>query len=371
MAALIERSGRYHAQFYDTNRSPQRKRFSLKTSRKRIAQRLLLKFEDDYAKGEFDPWVHDPWTYDEDPFENVSISEAMERFIQRKRDAGCTQNTLRTYNECIGLLIKETSKALPMSQLTSASIRSFVRKKDIAPATQLKRYSHLSTFLSWSQGQSLLRTNPLNEVERPQPPQKLPKAITVDELQKLCDTLEADYKAKRKKNWIRKGQLIWRIPLFWFAFYTGMRGEELARLRWQDIDRTKRLIYIRKQKNNKEQTIPLNQKADEVLCGIEEGRPNEYVFQSPGGDPEERKSRWFRENTSTAFREARKEAGLREELSFHSLRHGFCTALAEAGKSAVVIKEAARHADISTSMRYIHMANERLKAELDDVFQEP
>lgn len=33
-----------------------------------------------------------------------------------------------------------------------------------------------------------------------------------------------------------------------------------------------------------------------------------------------------------------------------------------------VIRKATRHADVSTTMRYIHMANEHLKAELDDVF---
>jgi len=368
MAALIQRRGIYYAQFDDNNRVPSRKRFSLRTKKKRTARKLLANLEDDYIADRFDPWTDDPWSYDEDPFEQASLKQALKRFIQRKQQAGCTSNTLRTYRECVGLLIQRVGSELSLEQLTATPLRSFIRRSDLAPATQLKRYGHLSTFLSWCEQEGYLRSNPLDSVERPQPPKKLPKAITREELQQLTDTLKADYQEKRSHNWIRKGQLIWRIPLFWFAFYTGMRGEELARLRWQDIDKDKDLIYIRKQKNNKEQTIPLNRKAKEVLEGIEDGPANTYVFQSPKGDPQERQARWFRENVSTAFRKARKAAGLREELSFHSLRHGFCTMLAEAGKSAVVIKEAARHADISTSMRYVHMANERLKAELDEVF---
>jgi integrase/recombinase XerD len=128
------------------------------------------------------------------------------------------------------------------------------------------------------------------------------------------------------------------------------------------------LIYIREQKNRKEQTIPFNRKAREVLRNVVHRSKKEYVFQSPSFEGGERNPKWFRENVSSAFRKARERAGLRDELSFHSLRHGFCTMLAEAGKSAVVIKEAARHADISTSMRYVHMANEQLKSEVEDVF---
>ena len=60
---------------------------------------------------------------------------------------------------------------------------------------------------------------------------------------------------------------------------------------------------------------------------------------------------------------------IEKTISFHSLRYGFCTRLAEAGKPLQVIKEAARHSDVSTSMIYVHMANEHLKAELDDVFE--
>jgi integrase len=162
--------------------------------------------------------------------------------------------------------------------------------------------------------------------------------------------------------------LVWKIPLFRFAFYTGMRGSEIARLRWNHIDFEKDLIYIREQKNRKEQTIPLNSKAHEVLETVEQEDSEDYVFQSPSFEGKDRNPKWFRENVSDAFRKARRAAGLREGLSFHSLRHGFCTMLAEAGKSAVVIKEAARHADISTSMRYVHMANEQLKTAVEEAF---
>lgn len=74
------------------------------------------------------------------------------------------------------------------------------------------------------------------------------------------------------------------------------------------------------------------------------------------------------ERVSAAFREAQRLAGIKRRITFHGLRHGFCSKLAEAGKPLYVIKEAARHADVSTSLIYVHTANEHLKNELDDVF---
>jgi hypothetical protein len=66
--------------------------------------------------------------------------------------------------------------------------------------------------------------------------------------------------------------------------------------------------------------------------------------------------------------ERRKRKQPPRHLFFLSLGHGFCTALAEAGKSSAVTKEAARMADIQTSVRYVNVINEASKKEVEDVF---
>jgi integrase len=208
-------------------------------------------------------------------------------------------------------------------------------------------------------------------VEKPRKPNKLPKAITVIGLESLCEALRADYREKHEKRQVQKGEMLWRIPLFWFGLYTGMRRSELARMRWEHIDFERHLIYIFKQKNNKEQTIPLSKQARAVLSDspyVRRGEPRDFVFRSPGFTRKSRSARNFGERASAAFRKAREKAGLPDTISFHSLRHGTATALAEAGKSAAVIKEVMRHADISTSLRYVHLANEYLKREVEGVF---
>lgn len=368
MASLVQRNDHYYAQFFDTNRHPKRRRLSLKTKRKDVARRQLSTWEEDYDRGKFDPWTDDPWSYDEDPLENLSIGEAIDRFLAAKKRTGRSKSTIRTYREILRLFLKRVDPNQKVLTVSSSVLEPFVWEHNLSDATQHKRYGHLRAFFRWCIDQTIIEESPLEGVTKPQKPDKLPKAITPDQLEDLCRAIRRDYERKREKNWIREGQNIWRIPLFRFAFYTGLRGIELARLRWNHIDREKGLIYVREQKNQKEQTIPFNRKAREVLEGVKQGAPNDFVFQSPSFEGQEREAKWFRENVSDAFRKAREKANLPEHLSFHSLRHGFCTALAEAGKSAVVIKEAARHADVQTSMRYVHMANETLKAEIEDAF---
>jgi integrase len=386
MASLVKRGGTYYAQFYDGTRHPERKRLSLKTTRKTVARRRLAGWEEDYELGRFDPWLDDPWSYDEEPMEALSVKQATDRFLEEKKATGRSENTLRTYRGIFDLLLQAVDPTAKIASLSSGPLQSLIWDPELADATKHKRYGHLRTLFRWCVQQNVLEESPLEAVTKPQKPDKFPKAITPGELERLCTALRRDYRRKREKNWIREGEIVWRLPLFWFAYYTGMRGAELARLRWKHIDADRRLIYIREQKNRKEQTIPLNAKARAVLREVgredvpeagEEANRDAYVFTSPGFDRDTRSARNFRERAAETFRKGRTltaEADdletVPQHLSFHSLRHGFCTALAEAGKSAAVIKEAARHADIQTSMRYVHMANETLKTEVEDAFGE-
>jgi len=367
MASLVKQHGRYYLQFYAKNRIPQRKRIALKTDSKRVATRRLRKLEGDYVLGTFDPWVMDAFTYDkqDQPVEAKTLQDAIAAFLAQKEYEGCRENTVRSYRGVLRRFAGVAGEKTPLCSVRGGVIDKYVKASDLAQHTQHKRYRHIKTFIRWCRKKGYLVADPLAELSPPSKPDKLPKAISLDELKRICQCIRSDYEGSEHR---RAGELIWYIPLFRFAFYTGMRVSELGRLRCRDISHKNNLITIREQKNKKEQTIPLNAKAREVLEGIEQGHPDDYVFRSPRMTEKSRSIRSFRETVSRAFTKYRREAGINKRLTFHSLRHGFATALAEAGKSAVIIKEACRHADIKTSMIYVHMTNEHLKSEMDDVF---
>jgi len=358
----------YYAGFSNVRRRPPQKRLSLRTRDKRTAWKRFLQLEQDYEYGRFDPWTDDPWTYNEGLYQNVTLGTALDRFLERKRVQRRSPNTLRTYRGLLRLLVRNVGPTCLLRRISDRDCRTVVYASGIAPATVYKRYGHFLSFFNWCEEEGYVLENPMSGVVSPPKPSVLPRSITRSQLQVLCESVWTDYKEKRSRNCILRGQLVWRIPLFWFAFYTGMRGEELARLRWRHIDFEKRLLYVLHQKNRNEQTIPLSGVAITVLEGVEKGTAADYVFRSPGYNDRARNPLWFRQNVSRAFRRARTKAGLPDGLSFHSLRHGFCTALAEAGASAVVIKEADRPADVATTMRYAHMARPVLRKEINRVF---
>lgn len=365
---IIVRNGVYYAEFFDGTRLPNAKRFSLRTKNKAEARRRYVVLEYDWHGGEFDPWNDNPFAYKRAADEPVPIlSAAISQFIEKKKADDKAENTVVSYERVLNLLQRAVGD-VRLDRLKAEALAAFIRDKSLARTTQHMRYRHVRAFVCWCVKRKYIKTNPLDDVEPPQKPDKLPKALTEAELTSVCNAVRADYDDKRRRGIVQEGELIWRIPLFQFAYFTGMRPSELARLRWEHIDSEARRIYIYKQKNRKEQTIPLNKRAAAVLASVLQGEPDDYVFRPPYSAEKERGTRFFVERASRSFTKAKRDAGIRRQVSLYGTRHGFCTRIAEAGKSGVLIMEAARHSDVRTSMLYVHMANEHLKAELDDVF---
>lgn len=345
MASLFTRDGQYYVQFYDPDRQPPQKQYSLRTRSKREAERLKIELEDEQDAGRYDPWCHDPTTYLARGTDELTAEEALARFLEAKKREGCTPNTVHAYDDIISRFLRGAGLHRAVSTISRADINGYVRQDRLAAATRRKRYRHLKAWLRWLVHEDYLDDHPIRKMKPPKAGAKIPKAVTYADLKRICAEASP-----------------WFARLCRFAYYTGLRSGELGRLQWDHINRSKRLLYIYKQKSRKEGVVPLSTKALAILDEVEGARSGP-VFNTEGRD----NKRWV-QYVSHRFRTLRRRAGLREGLSFHGLRHGFCTALAEAGKSAVVIKEAARHADISTSMRYVHLANDQLRDALDDVF---
>jgi len=367
MASLIKQDGNFYLQFHDGQRRPKRKRVALKVSVARDARRISRQLEALYAEGKYDPWVDDALQLLRELegkrcSEAVTLQEAIARFITAKRSSGKEETTLTTYRHILNLLAQRAGTGMQLQQIPTTLLFAYCHDRSVKKATRRSRYRHVRAFLRWCVRKGYLSSDPLQGMEAPSEADKLPKAVRPNHVDAMEQALLADYEDKLKRGECRAGELVWMARMWRFAMYTGLRVSELARLRWRDVDPERRLLFLHKQKNHKEQTIPLVAKALQALP--ERGAPEAYVF-GPPGTQEERSTRNFREYVSAVFRTYRRAAGLPEGLTFHGLRHGFCTLLAEAGVGPVTIKEAARHGDISTTMRYVHLAREKLREDLD------
>ncbi|WP_118839510.1 tyrosine-type recombinase/integrase [Salinibacter ruber] len=368
MASIFDRSGNFYAQFYDSSRSPKRKRFSLRTSDRKEARRRLTDFERAYEEGKFDPWTDDPFSEDEsaeDPVDGrTTVSEAIEVFCEAKERQGRTESTIRNYRKQWRLFRGRVGGETELSCLKPEDVRSFVYDSDVKATTGANRHRHVGAVLRWT-GHSEI----IDAVEKPKTGDKLPKALREDELRAICREAVKDYRKKRLSGGCRPREVVWMVPAIRFAYFTGLRGSELARVRWSHVDLDRQQLTIYEQKSGNESTIPLVEPAREILRRLNDGeKGSTYVFRSPRSVRKERSANRFRERVSRKFAEYRDEAGVLPELTLHGLRHGFATRLAENGASAVDIKSAMRHASVQTSMKYVHMANERLQSETESDF---
>lgn len=369
MATLNTRNGIYYVDFYDASRTPKRKRLSLKTRSKSVALRLLSEAEDAYRLYRWDPWTQSIEELHDKPQAPTTLESALKLYLEAKRGE-VNPSTFRSYESVLRRFVASAGPKTLLLRLTAAQLDAFIRAEDIAQSTKRKRYGLIKVFLRWCEREGHIDRQPAKDVTTPQKPQRIPRAVTPEELKRICDALRADYQRKQssRDGEIREGELLWFIPMWHFALYTGMRISELARLKWKHINFEERLIYIYRQKSGKQNTIPLNAKAAETLDGVPRGEPDEYVFHAPGYAATERSIECFCNYASSKFRKYRRAAGIDRRLTLHGLRHGHCMMLAKSGKPAYVIKASARHANIQTSMIYVSIQNEHLKAELDDVF---
>jgi len=134
---------------------------------------------------------------------------------------------------------------------------------------------------------------------------------------------------------------------------TGMRLGELTKLRWPDVNWQARTVYVAGTKTrNSRRTLPLTARALRVLQELKKVSQCAHILSSP---------RWpnkpaSRNGLQHAHEAVRKAAGLPLGFVLHSLRHTFCTRLAESGCDVYTLMKLAGHANLATSQRYIHNA---------------
>ena len=138
------------------------------------------------------------------------------------------------------------------------------------------------------------------------------------------------------------------------ALFTGMRKGELLNLQWRDLDFERGFITIRDPKGGKDQIIPMNDAAREVLAA----HPNEgsdYVF--PGIDGGKRAT------VDKAARKIKEAAGLPKDFrALHGLRHVYASILAESGQvDMYTLQKLLTHKDPRMTQRYAHLRDETLK----------
>jgi integrase len=160
-----------------------------------------------------------------------------------------------------------------------------------------------------------------------------------------------------EENKLLESSLDWLKAIMSFGIATGLREGEILDLKWSLVDLSRRTITILEQKNQAPDTLPLNERALNILKERSRMRPDgtEFVFCTQKG------TRIGSRNLLRAFYSALRKSKIKP-LRFHDLRHTFATRLVQAGVDLYTVQKLGRWKNISMIMRYAHHHSESLRA---------
>jgi len=135
-------------------------------------------------------------------------------------------------------------------------------------------------------------------------------------------------------------------------YSAGLRGQEVINLKLYDIDFERKTIHIRQSKYKKDRIVPLS---DYTALGLKKyiALENPHIWLFNGKEPD---GRYSVRGLSWVMRETLKKTSISKKVNLHSLRHSYATHLLEEGVNIVTLKELLGHAEIRTTMIYLHVA---------------
>jgi len=135
-------------------------------------------------------------------------------------------------------------------------------------------------------------------------------------------------------------------------YSAGLLGLEVINLKISDIDFERMTIHIRQSKFKKDRIVPLAKyMAKGLRKYLRAENPHIWLFNGKEAD-----GRYSVKGLSWVMRETLKKTGIKKEVNLHSLRHTYATHLLEEGVNIVSLKELLGHAEIATTMVYLHVA---------------
>ena len=246
-------------------------------------------------------------------------------------------------------------------------IRAFLAhlsEQNYSPSTMARKIATLRSFYKWADRAGVVAGNPMVMIRTPKQAKRLPKAVTVEEIERLLSAPDdRDLLGARDRAILET------------LYSTGIRVSELVDLDAANLDEFGEALHIRG-KGKKERLVPLGSHALAAIrhymamlhqdarfstqasaSGLSDGRMPLFVNKHGG----RLSSRSVRRKLDKYLR----EAGLDPGISPHTLRHSFATHLLGNGADLRSVQELLGHQSLSTTQIYTHLTTQRLKDAYD------
>jgi integrase/recombinase XerD len=233
----------------------------------------------------------------------------------------------------------------------------FLRSHGLSSPSVARSLAAFRGFYRFLLSEGAIHHDPFLNVAVPKASQRLPKALTFAEVQRILDA-----PSRRESGRGRHPEALRDDAMLEVLYATGLRVSELVRLDLEAVNAT--VGFLRATgKGAKQRVVPLGAVALRKLRRyLEGGRPHllktraaNRLFVTRSGRGMTRQGFW------KILRRYALAAGIRRPISPHMLRHSFATHLLDRGADLRVVQTLLGHANISTTQIYTHVEKERLK----------
>ncbi len=312
----------------------------------------------------------------------MDLGDSLELYLKYLRyEKNLTPNSIRSYTRDIVQLhnfLKNVKKINTVTQLDLAVFRKFLKSIDqnnYSNRTILRKYSSLINYFRFLEENELIDIQLSQFINVPRKRERLYTFLSKKEMEILFDSMLAkDYFNNGKRitslqNRNKLTSLHKRNRLIIELLYsTGARVSEIEGIKLKDIDLKKSEIMVIG-KGRKQRMVYINSKCHCLLeIYLKESRPELSLNKKTGmhsGDLHlllnSKGGRLSSRSISEIVRRSVLRAGIKKNITPHSIRHSFASHLMQEGAGIREIQELLGHENISTTEIYSHLDIKKIK----------
>jgi integrase len=290
----------------------------------------------------------------EQAMQSESVRSFFANWLSGKKLA-VTHNTYTHYEKVVsrfleGLGDRADKSIANVRPRDVAAFRDARRGDGISTGSLLQELKAIRSVFSGARRHGLILHNPAEAIDMPANKPLSREVFTPEEVRALLNVASEEWKA-----------------LILAGYYLGGRLMDMATLSWDAIDLDSGIVFYTQNKTGAKVEVPIHPELEERLLSIAGDNPRGRLCPALAQTAADGRS-----GLSNQFARLMAKAGLDQhkaktgtnvfsKKSFHSLRHSFSSALANAGISADVRMKLTGHKSVDVHQRYTHMQLEPLK----------
>ena len=209
--------------------------------------------------------------------------------------------------------------------------------------------SSMRSFFKYLKVENVISNNPMTLISNPKLEKKLPKYLTINEVEKILNVPDMNDKIGIRDAFILE-----------LLYVSGIRVSELVNIKLSDVETSEKKIKILG-KGSKERYVLYGSRCKDLLNKYMSVRniflkyPNEYLILSKTG------RKLNTREVRNIINRIKTKAGVDISISPHTFRHTFATHMLNEGADLRAVQELLGHENLSTTTIYTHLTNEKLR----------